>query len=137
MAPSERSPRTPSGSELRRRAQGAKTGALQKALGQLDPELAEWADSFIFGQVWTRDGLEFEERMLVAITALAATEHPAQLKNYLFGAIEAGIPARKLHEALVMLVVYAGFPAALGSLTCWREVVESLRRRGIDLEGVP
>ena len=107
---------------------------LQEALATVDPQLAEWADAFIFGEVWARPGLSEDERMLVAITSLATTEHPAQLKNYLHGALEAGIPASKIHEALVMLVVYNGFPTALAALSCWREVASAARRRGIEID---
>jgi 4-carboxymuconolactone decarboxylase len=128
---------TEPGRARRKRAQGAKADKLQAAMAALDPQLVEWADGFIFGEVWGRPGLSFEERMLVAISQLAATNRPAQLKNYLFGAIEAGIPAVKIHEALVMLTVYTGFPNALGALACWDEVCASLRRRGVDLGDVP
>jgi 4-carboxymuconolactone decarboxylase len=128
---------TETGRSRRRRAQGAKADQLQAALAKLDPQLVEWADGFIFGEVWGRPGLSFEERMLVAISQLAATNRPTQLKNYLFGAIEAGMPAIKIHEALVMLTVYTGFPNALGALACWDEVCVSLRRRGVDLGDVP
>jgi 4-carboxymuconolactone decarboxylase len=68
--------------------------------------------------------------MLVAITALGALGHTDQLKNYLHGALADGMAAREIHEALVMLAVYSGFPAALRALTCWVGVVESVRRRG-------
>lgn len=127
---------TAEGRTRRRQAQGAKADKLQEALAALDPQLVEWADGFIFGEVWGREGLSFEERMLVAISQLAATNRPVQLKNYLFGALEAGIPARKIHEALIMLTVYTGFPNALGAMACWDEVCAASRRRGIDLGDV-
>ena len=122
------------GAKRRRSAQGSKADQLIAVMGGLDPQLAEWADSFIFGQVWGRPGLSQEERMIVAITALAATEHPAQLRNYLHGALEARVPTRKIHEALVMMVVYAGFPAALTGLAIWKEVVASARKRGLTVD---
>lgn len=122
------------GARRRARAQGAKADRLNAVLAGLDPQMAEWSDSFIFGALWGREGMSQDERMLVAITALAATEHPDQLRNYLHGALEAGIPARKVHEALVMMVVYAGFPTALTALVVWKEVVASARRRGITVD---
>jgi 4-carboxymuconolactone decarboxylase len=122
------------GAQRRRRAQGGKADGLNAALAQLDPQMAEWSDSFVFGAVWGRPGLSHDERMMVAITALAATEHPAQLRNYLHGALEAGIPSSKIHEALVMMTVYAGFPTALSALVVWKEVVASARRRGIKVD---
>jgi 4-carboxymuconolactone decarboxylase len=71
--------------------------------------------------------------MLVAITALAATGRTAQLRNYLFGAVQDAIPASKVHEALVMLVVYVGFPTTLTSLSEWRDVREACERNGMNL----
>lgn len=102
---------------------------LQASLAALDPQLAEWADGFIFDEVWGREGLGEEERMLVAVTALAATARHNQLRVYLHGALQRGIPAAKIHEALVMLVVYVGFPAALDALIEWRAVLASHERR--------
>lgn len=122
------------GRERRNRAQGARVEQLTEVMASLDPQLPVWADDFIFGQLWGREGISFEERMLVAITALAATEHTDQLRNYLHGALQDGMSARKIHEALVMMVVYAGFPTALTSLVVWKEVVAAARRRGLELD---
>jgi 4-carboxymuconolactone decarboxylase len=131
MSTDDRSPaeRAATGRELRERAQGAKAEKLQEALAALDPDAAAWADEFIFGTVWDRPGLEFEDRMLVAITALAAQGNTAQLRNYLHGALQDGMPPAKIHEAILMLVVYCGFPTALGALGVWREVHTAHRER--------
>lgn len=119
------------GKELRERAQGAMAPRLQDALGSLDPELADIADEFIFGRIWAGAGedIAFEERMLVAITALAAGDHQEQLRNYLHGALQEGIPADKLHEALKMLVIYCGFPTALHALGTFAKVRAAHERR--------
>ncbi len=125
---------TPSpGAERRARAQGARHADLQAALGSIDPRMAGWADEWIFGQVWD-DTAAFEDRALVAITALAATAKPDQLRNYLHGALQDGMDPRRIHEALVMLVVYVGFPTALQALVVWQEVVRSNRRRGVEID---
>ncbi len=125
---------TTDGTARRRRAQGLKADGLQSALAALDPEVAEWAEGFIFDDVWGREGISQDERMLVAITALAAEKNPNQLKNYLHGAVQAGTDPQKIHEALVMLVVYCGFPTALQALVVWKQVVDAERRRGTEIE---
>jgi 4-carboxymuconolactone decarboxylase len=132
--PQGRDPTPGAGAARRERVQGPKSAALQRAVAALDPDVAEWVDEFVFGTVWERPGLSEEERTLVAISALAATEHPNQLRAYLFGALHAGVSAKKIHEALVMMVVYAGFPAALGGLTVWREVIDAARRAGVTVD---
>lgn len=117
------------GAEIRSRAQGARTEDLFAVVRSLDPELPEWVDSFVFGTVWARPGLAFEERVLVAIGALAAGSHTAQLRTYLHGALQAGIAEEKIHEVLMMMVVYAGFPPAMNALDLWNDVRRSHQRR--------
>ena len=123
--------------ERRQRAQGAKSEALQRDLDLLDSQVASWADSFVFGEVWGRSGISHEERMLVAITSLATQGRTAQLRNYLFGAVQDGISTEKVQEALVMLVVYAGFPTALVALNEWREVRLACERQGLEPKSAP
>ncbi|MCX2934430.1 carboxymuconolactone decarboxylase family protein [Mycobacterium sp. CVI_P3] len=111
------------GAARRQRAQGAKHEALQSSLMAIDANLAQWSDEFVFGQVWTDSDLAWREQMLVAITALAALGHHAQLRNYLHGAFQGGIEESALRHALSMLTVYAGFPVAIQALNVLREVV--------------
>jgi 4-carboxymuconolactone decarboxylase len=111
------------GPARRRRAQG------------LDPELGQWADGFIFGDVWGRPGLSQDERMLVAMTALACGKNPDQLRNYIWGALQAGIPIVKIRETFTMLVVYVGFPVALQALALLKEIERAARKTGLDIDG--
>lgn len=129
--PIPQAPSEPPAAALRRRAQGAKADQLQALLVSLDPGVGRWADEFVFGEVWGRPGLDFETRMLVAITSLATQGKGALLRNYAHGALQAGISARKIHEALVELVVYAGFPTATGMLFEWQQVLAAARRQGL------
>jgi 4-carboxymuconolactone decarboxylase len=111
--------------------QGPKSDELIASVTRLDEQVADWVDEFVFGQVWGRAGLEETDRLLVAITALATLGRHNQLRTYLFGALHAGESARRIHETLVMVAVYAGFPAALDALSTWREVLQAIRRHGI------
>lgn len=120
------------GRAIRERAQGGAAPKLERRLAELDADLPAWTDEFIFGEVWSRPGLEHEERMLVAIAALASLGHTAQLRNYLYGALQDGVPAEKIHETLTMLCVYAGFPTMLTAVDCWREVRAAHESRAAD-----
>jgi 4-carboxymuconolactone decarboxylase len=121
----ELTPSAEAGAHRRRRAQGAKADKLQAALLDLDPQLGTWADGFVFGQVWAGDALSHDERMIVAITALAATGRPTQLRNYLHGALQDGMSAARIREVLRMMVVYVGFPLAIQSLLELQSVLDS------------
>ena len=122
------------GRARRELAQGEKAGGLLAALEAIDPRLAEWSDSFVFGQVWADSHLSFEEQMLVAVTALGAKGQVMQLRSYLHGALQAGLDPDKIQDALVMLVVYSGFPDALNVLAEWRSVRTSHERRAAGAE---
>jgi len=122
------------GQARRGRAQGAKHERFTAGMATLDPRLPEWADGWIFGEVWASDGTGFDDRMLVAIVALAATNKPDQLRIYLHGALQDGIDPNRIHEALLMLTVYVGFPTALQALVVWQDVVLSARRRGVAVD---
>ena len=123
------------GRARRERVQGEKADGLLAAMEAIEPRIATWSDSFVFGQVWADSHLDFEEQMLVAITALAAQGHTAQLRSYLHGAVQAGVDGDKIQDALAMMVVYSGFPAALMALDEWRKVRESHARRNAESEG--
>lgn len=122
------------GADIRRRAQGEKSESLHAVAATLDPQMPEFIDSFVFGTIWARPGLSFEQRMLIAIGALAAQGKPDQLRNYLFGALHDGMPARQVHEAVVMAFVYGGFPNASSAMMCWRDVVARARRHGMTVD---
>jgi 4-carboxymuconolactone decarboxylase len=127
----------PGGAALRRRAQGAKSDKLQALLCSLDGGVGRWADEFVFGDVWGREGLAFEERMLVAIASLATQGKGATLRNYAHGALQEGISARKIQEVLVMLVVYAGFPTATNMLYEWKQALDTARAQGVTIVDDP
>jgi 4-carboxymuconolactone decarboxylase len=109
------------GAARRRRAQGAKADALQDALASMDPQMAEWADEFVFGQVWKPGLLSFEEQLLVAIVALGATNNAGQ----------SGMDKEKIGQALRMLTVYAGFPYAINALTVLTECMSAHERNAM------
>jgi 4-carboxymuconolactone decarboxylase len=118
----------------RERAQGPRAGDLQNLLGSVDAELAGMADELIFGQLWNRPALAHEEQMLVAITALVMRDNSAQLRNYLFGALQDNIPASKVRDVIIMCAVYGGFPVTINAMTLLHEVCGALRRQGIAID---
>lgn len=119
------------GARIRARAQGPRTESVQRVAASLDPDLPDWIDEFVFGTVWARPGLTHEERTFTALVALACGQHTEQLRVYLWGALHDGADPAKIHEMLMMVAVYAGFPTALASLFVWREVLEKARTQGL------
>jgi 4-carboxymuconolactone decarboxylase len=121
--------RRQAGLAIERQLFGDTARTIDELMAELDPDVGRWAREFVFGDVWARDALSFEERLMVAIVSLAVLGRPEQLRNYLFAAIRTGVPLEKIQQALAMTCIYAGFPAALNALVLWREVRESAARR--------
>ena len=125
---------TTAAATVRQRSQGPRHQQLLERMRELDPGFPELADTYIFGAVWSRPGMNFHDRMLVAIVSLATQGHVDQLKNYLHGAVHDGMSARRIQEALMMVGVYAGVPHMANALATWHTVKESAIRQGLRLD---
>jgi 4-carboxymuconolactone decarboxylase len=115
--------RAEQGRQMFERVYGSRMSANLERIERLDPGLVEFADEFVFGRVWARDGLELEQRFLIALTSLASLARYTQLPNYINGAIEAGIDPEVIREAFLMLTVYGGFPVATNALEILNDVL--------------
>jgi 4-carboxymuconolactone decarboxylase len=88
-----------------------------------DPELAKDLSLFITGNLYSREVLSPAERQVVAVTALAALYRIEELKIHLHGALNVGVEAANLAEAIFQVGVYAGFPAVNAALAAFKEVL--------------
>jgi 4-carboxymuconolactone decarboxylase len=87
------------------------------------PDLADYVVEFVFGDIFSRPGLDLKSRELATVAALTAlgTAGP-QLRAHIRGALNAGLSEREIVEIIVQMAVYAGFPAALNGIQAAREV---------------
>ena len=92
---------------------------------EFDPELARDLSLFITGNLYSREVLPLSERQVVAVAALAALQKRDELEIHLQGALNVGVPARKLAEAIFQIGVYAGFPAVNAALAALKQVLVS------------
>lgn len=93
---------------------GARRGAL--ALG------------YVFGELWTRPGLDRRARSLVTLGILIALRQTDEFKIHVMAAIRNGCTAQEIEEAIYHSTAYAGFPAAAHAATI---AAETLRAHGV------
>jgi len=98
--------------------------------GYFGADIAGLATDFAFGAVWSRGGLERQQRSLVVIGILIAQRQTAELKNHVRIGLANGLTPREIEEAIIQAIPYVGFPAVAGATTA---AVEVLRELGIDL----
>jgi 4-carboxymuconolactone decarboxylase len=80
----------------------------------------------LFGEIWTRPGLELRERSMITVTTLTVLARDRELKTHLRGALNAGISREKITEMMIHLAHYAGWPIAVNGLRVARELFDEL-----------
>jgi 4-carboxymuconolactone decarboxylase len=80
------------------------------------PDLGTLAVEFNYGQIFSRPGLDLKSRLLAAVAGLTALGNTKQLKFYINGALNGGWTQEEILEAMLQMVIYAGFPVALNTI---------------------
>lgn len=111
-------------------AQGRIGGASGNQQERLVPGMAGYTRDVLFGDVWRRPDLSPRDRSLVVISALIATNKPAQLQGHLRRALGNGVTPVEASGVLTHLAVYSGWPSAVSALDVYEQVYTS---RNVDL----
>jgi 4-carboxymuconolactone decarboxylase len=86
--------------------------------------IQELVTEYCWGAVWSRPGLVPRDRSLVNLGMLVALNRPDELKVHLRGALNNGVTAAEIQEALLQAGVYCGLPAALDAFRIAGAVIE-------------
>jgi 4-carboxymuconolactone decarboxylase len=99
---------------------GAQTVA---SLESTAPGLGQYLAEYVFGDVFSRPGLDLKSREIATVAALTAlgTAGP-QLRAHVRGALNVGCSQQEIIEIMIQMTVYAGFPAALNGVQAAKEV---------------
>jgi 4-carboxymuconolactone decarboxylase len=97
-------------------------GTLGEGFGKLTAE-------HLFGDVWTRPGLEIRDRSLITVAALTVLGRENELRAHLQGALNQGISREAITEIMIHLAHYGGWPVAVGGLRVAQEVFASRDER--------
>jgi 4-carboxymuconolactone decarboxylase len=104
---------------------GADYDAPIRALQDIAPALGRFTVEFGYGDVLSRPTLGLKPRQLCTVAALAALGNAApQLRYHIHGARNVGWSPGEIIEVLILVTIYAGFPAALNGISAAREVFE-------------
>lgn len=99
------------------------------ALGEFGAPLQHLINTYGYGDVWSRPGLDRKIRSLVVIGINAAINRPAEFKVHVNGAINNGCTPAEIREVCLLVALYAGIPAANDA---HRLALEVFKERGID-----
>ncbi|MCD8166088.1 MAG: carboxymuconolactone decarboxylase family protein [Bacteroides sp.] len=97
---------------------------LRDNYGELSPELVQFTIEYGYGDIFSRDNLEMKYRQVATIAALATLGSlQPQLKFHMEGALQIGLCKEEIKEVLLLMTVYAGFPAAINGMNVLKEVM--------------
>ena len=85
--------------------------------------LGSFAVDYIFGDLWSRPGLNKRDRSLIVISTLTSINQLNQLRVHVRGGINHGLSATEIREIITHLGGYAGFPRALDAMKVANEVL--------------
>lgn len=103
-----------------------------KSLEDIAPDLGKFIVEFAFGDIYTRQELNLQERELITITSLlTAGGCEAQLEVHINGALNVGISPQKVVEAFMQCIPYTGFPKVLNAIFVARKI---FNERGIQIK---
>jgi 4-carboxymuconolactone decarboxylase len=99
------------------------------SLKDVAPDIARYVVEFAFGDIYSRPALDLRQRQLVTIAALTTLGGAEpQLEVHIDGALNIGLSAADIVEAIIHCTIYAGFPRALNAVFAAERVFE---RRGV------
>jgi len=98
------------------------------------PALEQHTQERLYGEGWTRPGLDRRDRSLVTIAALIARGEAPALGYYADQALENGVAPREISETILHLAYYSGWGKAMAAVG---PVGEVFARRGLGPDQLP
>ena len=86
--------------------------ARMRAVGDFGKPLQHVINAYAYGDIWSRPGLDNRIRSLVVLGMTAALNRPAEFSVHVRGAIKNGCTPEEIREALLLVALYCGIPAA-------------------------
>jgi len=86
--------------------------------------IQELVTEYVWGMIWSRDGLPRHTRSLLNIVMLTALNRSHELGVHVRGALNNGVTPEEIQEALLQAAVYVGAPAALESFRIAEAVIK-------------
>lgn len=98
---------------------------LEATFEGISPSLAQYAIEYGYADIASRPGLSTRYRQAATIAALAALgDAQPQLRFHIEAGLKIGITKEEIAEIMILVSVYAGFPAAINGTMVLKEVMD-------------
>nr|WP_294932669.1 carboxymuconolactone decarboxylase family protein [uncultured Flavobacterium sp.] len=97
---------------------------LKNAYNDFSPKLVKLTLEFGYADIFSRDNLAPKYRQIATISALTALGNAKpQLKFHINAGLNIGLTEIEIKEIMLLLSIYAGFPAAINGTNILKEVI--------------
>ena len=102
--------------------------AIEKIIDELkdvSPDVGKFIIEYAYGDIYSRKGLNLKSKEIAIIAALTALGNAQpQLKFHINAGLNIGLTEIEIKETILLMSVYAGFPAALNGTAVLKEVIK-------------
>lgn len=96
---------------------------LKDNLDDVAPDIVEYVVAYGYGDIYNRKNLDMKMRQIATIAALVAMgTAKSQLAFHIKAGLNIGLTKEEIIETIIIMCVYAGFPAALNGISAAKEV---------------
>lgn len=95
-------------------------------------DFQDFITRYVWGDVWSRPGLDRPTRSCITIALLAALGHENELAMHVVAGLRNGLTPEQIAEVLLQTAVYAGVPAANTAFRVAQRTLETVRADGSD-----
>lgn len=118
------------GMEQLQKIDGAGGEDVIQSLQDISPDLGRFIVEFAFGDIYTREGLNLQEREIITITSLlTAGGCEPQLEVHINGALNVGVTPQKIVETFLQCIPYTGFPKVLNAIFVAKRIFEERNKK--------
>ena len=115
------------GSEYLSRLNENQEQIMKETYDNFSPELVRFVIEYGYGDIYARESLDKRYRQIVTIAALTTLGNaPSQLNFHIHAGLNVGLTIEDIKEIMLMMSVYAGFPAAINGINALRDVAMNL-----------
>ena len=82
------------------------------AATDLTQDFQQLITRYVWGEIWTRPGLDRRTRSCITVAMLVALNRPEELALHLRAAMTNGVTRAEIKEVLLQTAIYCGVPAA-------------------------
>ena len=98
---------------------------IAERLKDIAPDFIRYIDEFIFGDIFSRPGLDLKSRQIAIVAALTCLGNARpQLKAHIHNSLNVGWTRQEIVEVIMQMAIYGGFPVALNGFDAAKEVFQ-------------